>query len=89
MLHSGLPDGLVCRFANHRSFRDEQELLLMPSYDNDRDVVPVAAVFGANASGKSNLLSGLRLMSNLVQGWGTPKLGSGIPGSPSCAVVMH
>lgn len=28
------------RLANHRSFRDEHELLLMPSYDNDRDVVP-------------------------------------------------
>jgi AAA15 family ATPase/GTPase len=39
------------RLANHRSFRDEHEFLLMPSYDNDRDVVPVAAVFGANASG--------------------------------------
>lgn len=45
------------RLANHRSFRDEQELLLMPAYDNDREVVPVAAVFGANASGKSNLLA--------------------------------
>ncbi|MGH3836942.1 MAG: AAA family ATPase, partial [Pseudonocardiaceae bacterium] len=37
---------------------------------------------GANASGKSNLLDGLRLMSNLVQGWGTRKLKSGIPRSP-------
>jgi uncharacterized protein len=55
------------RLANHRSFRDEHELLLMPSYDNDRDVVPVAAVFGANASGKSNLLDGLRLMYTLVR----------------------
>ena len=43
------------RLANHRSFRDEHELLLMPSYDNDRDVVPVAAVFGANASGNTTL----------------------------------
>jgi uncharacterized protein len=43
------------RLANHRSFRDEHEFLLMPSYDNDRDVVPVAAVFGANASGKTTL----------------------------------
>jgi AAA15 family ATPase/GTPase len=42
--------------ANHRSFRGEHELLLMPSYDNDWDVVPVAAILGANASGKSNLL---------------------------------
>lgn len=70
------------RLANHRSFRDEHELLLMPSYDNDRDVVPVAAVFGANASGKSNLLDGLRLMSELVRGWGTREPGSGIPRTP-------
>jgi uncharacterized protein len=70
------------RLANHRSFREEHELLLMPSYDNDRDVVPVAAVFGANASGKSNLLDGLRLMSTLVRGWGTREPGSGIPRSP-------
>ena len=55
------------RFANHRSFRDKQELLLMPSYDDDREVVPVAVVFGANASGKSNLVDGLRLMWNLVR----------------------
>ena len=45
------------RLANHRSFRDKQELLLMPSYDDDREVVPVAVVFGANASGKSNLMA--------------------------------
>ncbi len=70
------------RLANHRSFRDEHELLLMPSYDNDRDVVPVAAVFGANASGKSNLLDGLRLMSDLVRGWGTRDPGPGVPRSP-------
>lgn len=70
------------RLANHRSFRDEHELLLMPSYDNDRDVVPVAAVFGANASGKSNLLDGLRLMSTLVKSWGTREPGSGIPRRP-------
>lgn len=70
------------RLANHRSFRDEHELLLMPSYDNDRGVVPVAAVFGANASGKSNLLDGLRLMSNLVRGWEMREPRSGIPRSP-------
>ncbi|MGH4009378.1 MAG: AAA family ATPase [Pseudonocardiaceae bacterium] len=70
------------RLTNHRSFRDEHELLLVPSYDNDHDVVPVAAVFGANASGKSNLLDGLRLMSDLVRGWSTREPGSGIPRSP-------
>ncbi|MGH3824140.1 MAG: AAA family ATPase [Pseudonocardiaceae bacterium] len=70
------------RLANHRSFRDEQELLLMPSYDNDRDVVLLAAVFGANASGKSNLVDGLRLMWNLVRGWGRREPDSGIPRRP-------
>lgn len=70
------------RLSNHRSFRDEHEFLLMPSYDNDQEVVPVAAVFGANASGKSNLLDGLRLMSSLMRGWERREPGSGISRSP-------
>lgn len=53
--------------GNHRSFRDEQELLLMPVYAKDRDVLPVAAVYGANASGKSNLLDGLKFMADAVR----------------------
>jgi hypothetical protein len=48
------------RVANHKSVRDEVELLLIPAYDRKRAVVPVAAIFGANASGKSNLLDALR-----------------------------
>ncbi|KDN19012.1 AAA family ATPase [Amycolatopsis rifamycinica] len=56
------------RLGNHRSFRDEQELLLMPALPGDsRPVVPVAAVYGANASGKSNLLDGLYTMRQLVR----------------------
>jgi uncharacterized protein len=55
------------RLANHRSFRDEHELLLMPAYSRDRDVLPVAAIYGANASGKSNLLDGLRFMADAVR----------------------
>lgn len=72
------------RLGNHRSFRDEQELLLMPAYDNERAVVPVAAVYGANASGKSNLLDGLRFMAALVRGWSSrgPEPGSGIARTP-------
>lgn len=54
------------RLGNHRSFRDEHELSLIPAYDHDRPVVPVAAIYGANASGKSNLLDGLRFMSVAV-----------------------
>jgi hypothetical protein len=57
------------RLGNHRSFRDEQELLLMPALPGDnRPAVPVAAVYGANASGKSNLLDGLALVNELVVG---------------------
>ncbi len=56
------------RLANHRSFRDEHELLLMPTYDKTgRSTVPVAAIFGANASGKSSLLDGLRFMAEAVR----------------------
>ncbi|WP_157129358.1 AAA family ATPase [Nocardia amamiensis] len=51
--------------GNHRSFADENELLLMPAAD-DRPAVPVVAVYGANASGKSNLLDGLRFMQRAV-----------------------
>lgn len=55
------------RLGNHRSFRDEQELLLIPAYSKDREVLPVAAVYGANASGKSNLLTGLWFMVEAVR----------------------
>ncbi|MGH3622880.1 MAG: AAA family ATPase, partial [Sciscionella sp.] len=57
------------RLGNHRSFDDEQELLLMPSLPSDaRVALPVTAIYGANASGKSNLLDGLRFMRQAVLG---------------------
>jgi uncharacterized protein len=55
------------RLGNHRSFHDEQELLLMPAREKGRVALPVAAIYGANASGKSNLLDGLRFMSAAVR----------------------
>ncbi|MEJ2578723.1 MAG: AAA family ATPase [Kineosporiaceae bacterium] len=55
------------RLENHRSFQGEAELLLLPSYATQRSAVPVAAVYGANAAGKSNLLDGLRFMSRAVR----------------------
>lgn len=54
------------RVANHKSIRDEQELLLVPAYDKDRVAVPVAAIFGSNASGKSNLIDALVWMRDAV-----------------------
>lgn len=54
------------RLANHRSVADEQELLLMPAWRSGRGVVPVTAIYGANASGKSNLVQGLAFMRSAV-----------------------
>jgi hypothetical protein len=64
---------LSFRVANHRSIRDEQQLKLSPVYDVDRpegtrwEAVPVAALFGANASGKSNVVDALRYMARMVR----------------------
>ena len=67
------------RFRNFRSFRKEQELSLIASNLGDLpDVVrrpkglsegllPVAAIYGANASGKSNVLMGLSFMEEAVR----------------------
>jgi uncharacterized protein len=73
------PDrGVLCpmllsfRFANHRSFRDEQQLNLVTVYDSGGDsghewpAVSVAGIFGANASGKSNLIDAFAYMRMLV-----------------------
>jgi uncharacterized protein len=59
---------LSFRFANHRSFRDEQQLNLTPVYEDDpattgeHEAVRVVGIFGANASGKSNALRALTFM---------------------------
>nr|WSY51564.1 ATP-binding protein [Streptomyces sp. NBC_00886] len=70
------------RVANHRSIRDECELSLVGTKDyadgaarvsglrqgdDDVSVEPVVGVFGANASGKSNLLSAMYAMRNAVR----------------------
>jgi hypothetical protein len=52
--------------ANHKSFRGEHELQLMPARDKRGSAVCVAAIYGANASGKSNFLDALRFMSEAV-----------------------
>lgn len=56
---------LSVRAVNHKSLRDEQQLNLVPAYEADRPTgtdwpaVPVVAIFGANASGKSNLIDAI------------------------------
>jgi hypothetical protein len=71
------------RVENHKSFRDEAELLLLPAYDKSRQVVPVAGIFGANASGKSNLLDALRWLQAAVrESYAQWEPGAGIPRTP-------
>jgi hypothetical protein len=59
--------------GNHRSLREEQQLNLTPVYEADRpegaawEAVPVAAIFGANAAGKSNAVDALRFMARMVR----------------------
>ncbi len=74
------PDFMLLRFRfkNHRSFRDEQELSMVANKYSDPDgvvrhfkkfgegILPVAAVYGANASGKSNLLKALDYFQDAV-----------------------
>jgi uncharacterized protein len=65
---------LSFRFANHRSFRDEQQLNLLPVYDVEDEpdtetsfeAVPVTGIFGANASGKSNVISAFSYLREMV-----------------------
>ena len=68
---------LSFRFSNFRSFRDEQELSLIAGINPDgrevfsipgikESVLPACAIYGANASGKSNLLKALRYVENAV-----------------------
>lgn len=63
------------RFGNHRSFRDEQQLNLMPAYPSDHEggeaedslrPVSIVGIFGANASGKTNVIEALGYMQHLV-----------------------
>lgn len=57
---------LSFRVSNHKSIRDEQTLHMQPVYDKTRSALPVAAIFGANAAGKSNVLDALSFMVHAV-----------------------
>src|SRR5690606_33370402 len=51
--------------------------------DRSRPAVPVAGIFGANASGKSNLLDALRWLQHAVRlSYGHWEPGTGVPRSP-------
>lgn len=71
------------RFANHRSFRDEHELTLVPAYDKRRSVLPVAGIYGANAAGKSNVVDAMAFMqSAVVSSYSQWDADGGVPRSP-------
>jgi uncharacterized protein len=71
------------RLVNHKSIRGEQELSLLPVYETDRAVQTLSAIYGANASGKSTVLDGLRFMRMAVlesySGWESDQ---GVPRQP-------
>ncbi|MEV7426882.1 ATP-binding protein [Streptomyces sp. NPDC091212] len=58
---------LSFRVANHGSLREPQELNLVPAYGDDRPAVPVVALFGANASGKSTVVDAYRFFAEAVR----------------------
>ena len=64
---------LSFRVENHKSIRDEQQVLLTPVYDDatpeeaDWEALTATGIFGANASGKSNVLDALGLMQETVR----------------------
>lgn len=71
------------RLVNHRSIAEEQELLLMPAWQTDKSVVPVTAIYGANASGKSNVISGLVFMrSAVLRSFAEWEVDEGVPRKP-------
>ncbi|MFE3825924.1 ATP/GTP-binding protein [Streptomyces sp. NPDC059092] len=58
---------LSFRVANHGSLREPQELNFAPVYEGDRPAVPVAAIFGANASGKSTVVDAFDFFTSAVK----------------------
>ena len=84
------------RVSNYLSFREPQELSLVASSLKDRkdgliacpqvpagQVLPAALIYGANASGKSNLLSALGFLWSMVAfSYTTAKPGDTIPRHP-------
>jgi hypothetical protein len=88
---------MLIRFAieNHLSIREEQEISFVASSlkdpigalftfpNSDFELLPAAVIYGANASGKSNFVSGFQYLSEAVRyshERGEPK--GGVPRSP-------
>jgi hypothetical protein len=67
---------LSFRVENHRSLRDEQELILVPAEQSsdgfpspaETDPLRATGIFGANASGKSSVVRALQFMQRMVRG---------------------
>ena len=84
------------RTQNHRSLRDEQIISLVAASEGQpgliiltrglsESLLPVAAIYGANASGKSNVLDALAFMAKTVAFSQTVwQPDSGIPDSRTC-----
>lgn len=88
---------MLLRFSatNYRSLKDEQELSMIAGGLGGRasdllryeaaglNVLPVAAIYGANASGKTNVLKALHFMASAVEDSHTSwKPGQGVPYVP-------
>jgi AAA15 family ATPase/GTPase len=87
---------MLIRFGvqNHMSIRDKQELSLVASslkdkgadlisFGRDQKLLPVALIYGANASGKSNLVSALSYFSSSVENsHAAEKPGRKVPHAP-------
>ncbi|MFJ6389451.1 ATP/GTP-binding protein [Streptomyces sp. NPDC091972] len=58
---------LSFRVANHGSLREPQELNLVPVYADDRPALTVAAIYGANASGKSTVVNAYEFFVDAVR----------------------
>ncbi|MEU9172025.1 ATP-binding protein [Streptomyces sp. NPDC048420] len=58
---------LSFRVANHGSLREPQELNLVPVYEDERPALTVAAIYGANASGKSTVIDAYRFFREAVE----------------------
>lgn len=61
------------KVSNYKSLRDPQELSMLPSRKGGGfDALPVAAIYGANASGKSNLIEALSFKDRPSDPWDEP-----------------